>query len=125
VPTKYRAVKCPVSNEPLGADFAQMKERADTLGGQFDERDQTRKGLPVTDVNAPKYGTVDWLFREYKISKAYLEKVAARSRDDNERWMDEVCNTTTKEGDRVGDRLVKTISPPRSRQTIRQIYHRA
>jgi hypothetical protein len=111
VPTKYRALKCPVSNEPLGTDFAQMKERADTLNGQFDEWDQIRKGLPVTGVNAPKCGTVDWLFREYKISKAYLEKVAARSRDDYERWMDEVCNTTTRKGDRVGDRLVKTISP--------------
>jgi hypothetical protein len=32
----------------------------------------------------PKYGTVDWLFREYKTSRAYLDKVSVRSRDDYE-----------------------------------------
>jgi len=34
-----------------------------------------------------KYGTVDWLFREYKQAKAYLEKVSLRSRRDYERTM--------------------------------------
>jgi hypothetical protein len=41
-------------------------------------------------------GTVYWLFREYKISRAYLDKVAVRSRDDYEWAMDQVCNTLTK-----------------------------
>lgn len=111
VPTKYRKLKCPVSNEPLGSDFAKMKVGADVLNGQFDEWDQQRKGMPVTGTKMPKYGTVDWLFREYKISKAYTEKVAQRSRRNYEWAMDEVCNTKTKKGDRVGDRPVKTISP--------------
>lgn len=112
VPTKYRALKCPVSNEPLGADFAKMIERAKTLNEQFDEWDQARKGLPVSGgVAMPKYGTVDWLFREYKISKAYLEKVAPRSRSDYEWAMDQICDIKTKAGDRIGGRLVKTISP--------------
>jgi hypothetical protein len=112
VPTKYRKLKCPISNEPLGTDYAKMKARAETLNGQFDEWDEARKGLPITgSPNMPKYGTVDWLFREYKISKPYLEKVAERSRSDYEWAMDQICNITTKVGDRVGDRLVKTISP--------------
>ncbi|UFW75479.1 hypothetical protein [Bradyrhizobium sp. WU425] len=111
VPTKYRAIKCPLSNEPLGTDYARMQARAKTLNEQFDEWDQARKGLPISGVMAPKYGTVDWLFREYKISKAYLEKVAERSRSDYEWAMDEICNVLTKSGDRVGGRLVKTISP--------------
>ena len=111
VPTKYRKLKCPVENKPLGTDFAAMKARADTLNGQFDEWEQQRKGLPVSAINMPKYGTVDWLFREYKLSKAYLEKVAVRSRDDYEWAMEQIRNTPTKKGDRVGDRLVKTIGP--------------
>ncbi|WP_342714418.1 hypothetical protein AAFG22_14670 [Bradyrhizobium sp. B024] len=111
VPTKYRALKCPVSSEPLGTDYARMQARAKVLNEQFDEWDQARKGLPVSGVIVPKYGTVDWLFREYKISKAYLEKVAERSRSDYEWAMDEICNVITKSGDRVGGRLVKTISP--------------
>ena len=111
VPTKYRKLKCPVRNEPLGTDYAQMMKRAETLNGIFDEWDQQRKGLPVSTPMIPKYGTVDWLFREYKQSKAYLEKVAERSRSDYEWAMDQICDIKTKSGDRVGDRLVKTISP--------------
>lgn len=80
VPTLYRGLKCPVENEPLGTDFAAMTKRAEVLNGQFDEWDQQRKGSPISSAGAPKYGTVDWLFREYKTSKAYLEKVAPRSR---------------------------------------------
>jgi hypothetical protein len=111
VPTKYRVLKCPVANEPLGSDHAKMMERADTLNGLFDEWDGQRKGLPVTSIAMPKYGSVDWLFREYKISKAYLDKVAVRSRRDYEWAMARVCGTITKKGDRVGDRLVKSITP--------------
>lgn len=111
VPTKYRALKCPLKNEPLGSDYARMVKRAELLNGLFDEWDTQRKGLPVTGVSMPKYGTVDWLFREYKISKAYTEKVAVRSRQNYEWAMKEVCNTLTKKGDRVGDRLVRSISP--------------
>jgi hypothetical protein len=111
VPTKYRKLKCSVENEPLGTDFAVMTKRAGVLNGQFDEWDTQRKGLPISAPNMPKYGTVDWLFREYKISRAYLDKVGVRSRDDYEWAMDQVCNTLTKKGNRIGDCLVKTITP--------------
>jgi hypothetical protein len=112
VPTKYRALKCTVNNEPLGSDFAKMVSRAKTLNDQFDEWDQARRGLPISGAPImPKYGTVDWLFREYKISDAYLEKVAQRSRSDYEWAMDEICNITTKSGARVGESPVKAIGP--------------
>jgi hypothetical protein len=90
-----------------------MYSRANTLNGIFDEWDQQRKGLPITgDASGmPKYGTVDWLFREYKSSRAYLDKVAKRSRRDYEWAMNQVCNIKTKTGDRVGSRLVKTVGP--------------
>jgi hypothetical protein len=58
-----------------------------------------------------KYGTVDWLFREYQSSKAYLERVAERSRPDYERTMLLLSDTLTKKGDRVGSRGVRSISP--------------
>ena len=70
VPSRYRKLNCTVSNEALGTDYALASERALTLNGLFDEWDATRKGMPVTGPQAPKIGTVDWLFREYKISKA-------------------------------------------------------
>ncbi|WP_092294241.1 hypothetical protein [Bradyrhizobium sp. Ghvi] len=99
-------------NEPLGSDFAKMTERAKTLNEQFDEWDLARKGQPVSPgPNVPKYGTVDWLFREYKISKAYLEKVAQRSRSDYEWAMEQICDIKTKNGDRVGSRPARMITP--------------
>ena len=58
-----------------------------------------------------RFGTVDWLFREYKQTKAYLEKVSQRSRRDYERTMLLVTDLLTKKGDRVGDRKVKAITP--------------
>jgi integrase len=112
VPTKYRKLKCPIGNEPLGTDYAKMVDRAKVLNEQFNEWNQARKGLPLSDPpNMPKYGTVDWLFREYKQTNAYLEQVAERSRRDYEWAMEEVCNVITRSGGRIGDRLVKEISP--------------
>ena len=111
IPTRYRKMKCPVPNEPLGTDYAAACEKAKTLNGLFDEWDQQRKGLPISTPNAPKIGTVDWLFREYKQSLAYTKKVALRSRKDYEWAMDLLCDTLTKSGDRVGSRSVRTITP--------------
>lgn len=53
VPTKYRKLKCPVQNEPLGTDFALTMKRAGVLNGQFDEWDTQRKGLPISAPNNP------------------------------------------------------------------------
>lgn len=110
-PSKYRALGCPLGSEPLGTDYEEMKKRAETLNGLFDEWDLQRKGMPVTSPGMPKYGTVDWLFREHKIADAYTKKVAPRSRKNHEWAMDAVCDIVTKKGDRVGDRLAKTITP--------------
>jgi hypothetical protein len=110
-PEKLRKLKCPVNNEALGADYAAAVERAETLNGMLDEWNQQRRGLPVGSEQAPRYGTLDWLFREYRTSKAYTEKVAKRSRQNYEWAMQAVCDIVTRKGDRVGDRLVKTITP--------------
>lgn len=112
LPTRYRKLKCPVSNEPLGKDFNVACARAQVLNEQFDEWDTARKGLPVSGGEAvPTFGSVDWLFREYRQSKAYLEKVSKRSRPAYEWEMLQICNTLTKKGDRVGSRPAKTVSP--------------
>ena len=71
--------------------------------------DRSRAGEPIEGL--VKFGTVDWLFREYKRTKAYLEKVSQRSRRDYERTMLLVTDMVTKKGDRVGDRKIKAITP--------------
>ena len=117
VPTRYRKLGCSIPNEPLGSDYIVAcgedanGGRAAALNALFDEWDNAQRGLPVAGERAPAYGTVDWLFREYKQSKAYLEKVASRSRPDYERTMHLVADIVTKKGDRIGQRKIKSITP--------------
>jgi hypothetical protein len=90
VPMKLRKRGCPVSNEALGTSYVVAcgehgnGGRAATLNAQIDEWDRQRKGLPISSTASPTLGTVDWLFREYKRTNAYLEKVAPRSRKNYE-----------------------------------------
>jgi hypothetical protein len=115
VPTRYRKMGCAIPNEPLGADYAVAcgvdgkGGRAFALNGLFDEWWKAKNGEPVKSV--ARYGTVDWLFREYKSSKRYRERVSQRTRQDYELLMQLVLNLPTKRGDRVAQRLVKSISP--------------
>ena len=117
VPTRYRKLGCSIPNEPLGCDYSVAcgedgnGGRAAALNALFDEWDAAQRGQPVTGARAPAYGTVDWLFREYKQSKAYLEKVASRSRPDYERTMLLVADIVTKKDDRIGQRKIKSITP--------------
>ena len=115
IPTKFRKAGCAIPNEPLGTDYAVAcgqdgnGGRAAGLNGLVDEWLAKRNGEPLPTIS--KYGSVDWLFREYKKSNAYLEKVSQRSRVDYERTMLMVCDLKTKAGDRIGDRSVRAISP--------------
>jgi hypothetical protein len=115
VPLLYRERGCPVPNEPLGTDYIAacgadgVGGRAATLNAHFDEWRKRRAGEPLAPIS--KFGTVDWLFREFKASKAYQERVSQRTRPDYERIMLLVADYKTKRGDRIGDRKVKAITP--------------
>ena len=115
VPTCYRKMGCAIPNEPLGSDYTVAGGpdgkggRAAALNALFDEWWKLKNGEPVENV--VRYGTVDWLFREYKSSKRYRERVSERTRVDYELLMQIVLDLPTKRGDRVGQRLVKSITP--------------
>lgn len=115
IPTYYRKQGCAIPNEPLGNDYHAAcgddgkGGHAGALNARFDEWKIMRQGIPFEP--AMRFGTVDWLFRTYKSSKAYLAKVSERSRKDYERTMLLVSNIITKKGDRVGDRGIKAITP--------------
>ena len=117
VQTIYRRLGCPVPNEALGTDYVTAcgsdgnGGRAAALNARLDEWQAVRRGLPVTGDRAPIYGTIRWLFQEYRRSAAYLEKVAVRSRPDYERTMQLVENILTKKGDLLGDRKIKSVTP--------------
>jgi hypothetical protein len=113
----YRKLGCPVPNEALGSDYQiacgsdGSGGRAAALNARLDEWHAIRRGLPVTGNRALIYGTIRWLFQEYRRSAAYLEKVAIRSRPDYERTMQLVEDIVTKKGDKLGDRKIKSVTP--------------
>lgn len=117
VPKLYLRLGCPKLNEPLGADYAVAcgvngkGGRAATLNGLFDEWVLARRGISVSSEAAPAIGTVDWLFREYRQSKAYTEKVGIRSRTGYEWAMRAVCDTQNKKGVRIGALPIRSITP--------------
>jgi hypothetical protein len=111
----YRRLGCTIPGEPLGDDYMTAcgtdgaGGRAAALNALFDEWRAVQAGEPVAGLI--RFGTVDWLFREYKQTKAYLEKVSKRSRRDYERTMLLVADIVTKKGDRIGNRSIKAITP--------------
>ena len=125
VPTRYREMGCTIPNEPLGNDYAVAcgadgkGGRAAALNGLFDEWWKAKNGEPVESI--ARYGTVDWLFREYKSSERYKKRVSARTRPDYERLMQIVIDLPTKRGDRVGQRLIKAITPRAADKLYEQV----
>jgi hypothetical protein len=83
IPTRYRALGCSIPNEPLGTDYSVAcgadgnAGRAGALNALVDEWQKGESGEPLPTL--ARYGTVDWLFREYKQSNAYLAKVSDRN----------------------------------------------
>ena len=120
IPTRRRKNGCPALNEALGQSYV-VACGEDGTGGRaastksqlFDEweRVQRKGSAGFLRGVAPTVGTVDWLFREYKRTNAYLEKVAPRSRKNYEWAMNEFCNLPDKEGHRTGSKLIRSISP--------------
>src|SRR5262249_57597592 len=58
-----------------------------------------------------RFGTVDWLFREYLKSESCRERVSDRTRPDYVRIMQLVGGVVTRQGDKIGDRSVRSITP--------------
>lgn len=122
VPTHFRKLGCKVPNEPLGDYISACGidgkgGRAAILNALFDEWNDARKGTAAEGLAGARIGTVDWLFREYKQSRAYLDKVGVRSRKGYEWSMQSICDTLTKKGERFGALPIKIISP-RSADTL-------
>jgi hypothetical protein len=124
VPTRYRKAGCSIQSEPLGSDYAVAcgadgkGGRAAALNALFQEWLKIKAGEPLESI--ARFGTVDWLFREFMASKRYRERVSQRTRPDYERLMHLLIDMPTKRGDRVGQRSIKSISP----QSADKIYER-
>jgi hypothetical protein len=115
LPSYYRRLGCTLHLEhetKLGADFTNACATAATLNGLFDEWDQARLGEPPSampeDV-AP--GSVDWLFRAYRASNDWKERVSERTAPDHEITIRLICDLKGQSGIRIGSRPITSIVP--------------
>lgn len=123
LPTHWRKAGCRLENEPLGTDRPAAFARAATLNGLLDEWRTMRRGESLPERRAA-VGTVAWLFRTYRTSLAYQNKVSPRSRPDYERVMLEIEGCPTTDGRTVGQLRVDTITPKAADKIYRKIVDR-
>jgi hypothetical protein len=114
LPSYYRKLGCTLHLEhetALGKDYEQACATAGTLNGLFDEWDRARLGEQPKPKVELTVGTVDWLFRTYKGSNDWKERVSARTAPDRERTIRLICDIKGKSGIRIGDRKIASITP--------------
>ncbi|MCK1693666.1 hypothetical protein [Bradyrhizobium sp. 144] len=120
LPSYYRKLGCTLHAEhdtALGDDYEAAcgadgnGGKAATLNALFDEWDRIRLGEPVAKPIDGKVGTVDWLFRTYRASNDWKERVSGRTGPDHERTMDLLANIRGKSSQRIGDKMITAITP--------------
>jgi hypothetical protein len=122
--THWRKLGCTIENEPLGTDRATAFERAGFLNARLEEWKATRSGETLPERRTP-VGSVAWLFRCYRTSLSYQNKVSERSRPDYERVMLEIEDCATTDGRTVGSLRVDSITPKAADKIYRRIVARA
>ena len=115
-PGKYRKLGCTISNQPLGTDYETACGENGNGGRAAALNQLSMNGTRNVRPRMPHRRTVPIRHRRLVVSgirasKAYLEKVSQRSRPDYERTMLFVDDILTKKGDRIGDRLIRSITP--------------
>jgi hypothetical protein len=121
LPTYYRNQGCTLHLEhetALGADYVKACGEdgkggpARTLNALFDEWDQVRLGEPPqTMPENVEPGSVDWLFRTYKASNDWRERVSERTAPDHENTIALICELKGDSGIRIGSRPITAIVP--------------
>jgi hypothetical protein len=121
LPSYYRKLGCTLHVEHdtrLGADYAKAcgadgkGGTAATLNGLFDEWDRARLGEPPSPMpESVTPGSVDWLFRTYKASNDWKERVSDRTAPDHGNTMAMIGNLKGKSGVRIGSRPIAAITP--------------
>ena len=114
LPTYYRKLGCTLHKDhetALGPDFEAACAKAETLNGLFNDWDRARLGEPPQPKTEGRIGTVDWLFKTYKASNDWKERVSARTAPDHENTMNLIRDHKRKSGIRIGDTMVNAITP--------------
>src|SRR5215831_20957343 len=109
IPAWARAQGCPLHNEPLGSDYGEAVQRAETvLLPQFDAwRSGGATDAPAREI--AKTGTLDWLFAEYRADRRFT-RLHARTRRKHEAGLDLIGGYVLKDGKRLGEVRLTSIT---------------
>jgi len=116
VPSYYKKRGCSVVSEALGTDYVRAcgpdgsGGKAAALNAAFDDWLRQHKG-ETADRRRAATGTVEWLIVQYFRDDAFKERVSERSRPDYHRVLGDLCERETRDGGRVGDLRIDSISP--------------
>jgi integrase len=98
-----------LGREALGPNYAQAVERAEVLNAHLDAWRQGREAKHHPEAQ-PGFGTMGWLFDQYRRSQPYRKKVGDRARPGYERAMRSIEDTPTKDGRTVAALPLSSIS---------------
>lgn len=101
LPTWATTDGCPVENEPLGEDYQAAVARAETV--LLPAFDNWRTGGAIGAVApAAKFGTLDWVFAEYRADRRF-KKLDPKTKRNNESGFRLVGGYRLKDGRRLGE----------------------
>jgi hypothetical protein len=111
VPSWARVAGCSLHSEPLGSDYAAAVQRAETvLLPAFDAwRSGGATGAVTKGAPSAAYGTLDWLFAEYRSDRRFTE-LDARTRQTHEGGFRLVGGFLLSDGRRLGQVRLASVT---------------
>ncbi len=101
---------CAVRREALGDDYGTAIARAELLNLHLDAWRDGRCSVKSLDTS-PRFGTIAWLFEQYRRSHAFEQRVSKRSSYEYERALKRIENIKTKDGRHFAELQVASITP--------------
>jgi len=109
-PARDLANGFPLHREALGPDYGAAIERAKLLNEHLNAW-RSGRGVVPNEQARRGYGTVAWLFEQYRRSRAFEKRVSKRSRYEYARALNRIEDIKTKTGRLVADLPVSSMTP--------------
>lgn len=108
VPSWARKAGCTIENAPLGTDYNAAVSRAETILLPALDAWRTAGVAPASSPAAATFGTLDWLFAEYRADRRYT-KLDPKSKRNHETGFKLVGGYVLKDGKRLGEKRLTAI----------------
>jgi hypothetical protein len=108
VPSWARKAGCTVQSAPLGTDYEAAVSRAENVFLPAFDAWRTGGNAPASSLAIAAFGTLDWMFAEYRADRRYT-KLDAKSKRNHEVGFKLVGGYVLKDGKRLGEKRLAAI----------------